>query len=505
MRLSVSSSLPRQWPLLGLAALLLALAAALAMALAGTGPASAQDSSDPPAKPADLSITTEQGSLDVALDWDDGDGADRYLVRWRSVDSGEKLNDGIEVATSHAAITVADYGDWVVRVQACNDAGCGEPQAERFTVEPDPESTPEPTPEPGSTPAPEPTPEPAPTAIPVPAQPSGLRVAAEPGLLNVNLDWDDVYGAPEYWLRWRSVDNGEKLSKGVRIPTSETTLAMQDYGTWVVRVQACNDSGCGEPLAKEFTVEPEPSVPDKPANLSVRATPGQFDMSATWDALDGATSYNLAWKPVREDFEPANTATVTSNSADFTVSGYGQWTVRLEGCNDAGCGPSVYYGTGVAPGGPANLAVSAAPGQLDLSATWDALDGATLYKLSWRQSDGDFEEGNAIWVSTAGATITVEDYSQWVVRLEGCNDAGCGPPVSQQVEVEPTPAPIDLRLGPSLNDEDQSRPRSFTASWDPVPDASSYTLRWQRDGAEPEDREPADRRRWANQRRLHRV
>ena len=203
-------------------------------------------------------------------------------------------------------------------------------------------------------------------------------------------------------------------------------------------------------------------------------------------ALDGATSYNLAWKPVREDFETANAATVTSNSADFTVSGYGQWTVRLEGCNDAGCGPSMYYGTGVAPGGPDNLAVSAAPGELDLSATWDALDGATLYKLSWRQSDGDFEEGNAIWVSTGGATITVEDYGQWVVRLEGCNDAGCGPPVSRPVEVEPTPAPVDLRLGPSLNDEGQSRPRSFTASWDPVPDASSYTLRWQRNGAEPQ-------------------
>ena len=219
MRLSVSSPLPRQWPLLGLAALLLALAAALAMALAGTGPASAQDGSDPPAKPTGLSIAIEQGSLDVALDWDDVDGAAHYWVRWRSVDNGEKLNDGIEVETSDASVTVDDYGQWVARVQACNDAGCGKPLAERFTVEPDPESTPEPTPEPESAPAPEPPPEPAPTAIPVPAQPSGLRVAAEPGLLNVNLDWDDVQGAAEYWLRWRSVDNGEKLSKGVRIPT----------------------------------------------------------------------------------------------------------------------------------------------------------------------------------------------------------------------------------------------------------------------------------------------
>ena len=212
MRLFGSSSALPRWPLLGLAILLLALITALAVAWAGAGPADAQGEGEVPAKPAGLRIITEPGLLDVALDWDDVDGAARYWVRWRSVDTGEKLNDGIEVETSEAGITVADYGDWVARVQACNDTGCGKPLAQRFTVEPDPKATPTPTPTA------------TPTSEPVPAQPTGLRVATEPGSLRVSLDWDDVDGAGRYWVRWRSVDTGENLNDGIEVQTSQTTI-----------------------------------------------------------------------------------------------------------------------------------------------------------------------------------------------------------------------------------------------------------------------------------------
>ena len=93
---------------------------------------------------------TEAGSLDVSLDWDDVDGATDYRVRWRGATSGEGLNEGVEVESSDAEITVADYGKWLVRVQACNNAGCGSPVSSRVTVEPaaDPAPSPTPTPDP---------------------------------------------------------------------------------------------------------------------------------------------------------------------------------------------------------------------------------------------------------------------------------------------------------------------------------------------------------------------
>ena len=90
----------------------------------------------PPAKPGGLIVHTEAGSLDVAVDWDDVEGAADYLVRWRLHGPDQELNEGMRTASSDAAVTVEAYGDWVVRVEACNSAGCGTQSARHFVVEP---------------------------------------------------------------------------------------------------------------------------------------------------------------------------------------------------------------------------------------------------------------------------------------------------------------------------------------------------------------------------------
>lgn len=36
-----------------------------------------------PARPTGLQVRTQQGWLEVSLDWDDVDGADSYRVRWQ--------------------------------------------------------------------------------------------------------------------------------------------------------------------------------------------------------------------------------------------------------------------------------------------------------------------------------------------------------------------------------------------------------------------------------------
>jgi len=96
-----------------------------------------------PGRPAGLHVTTEQGSLSVGLDWDDVDGASGYRVRWRRAGPGHQLNEGVQPGTSEATITVADYGEWVVRIEACNEAGCGPPLAQRFGVKAAPDPPPE--------------------------------------------------------------------------------------------------------------------------------------------------------------------------------------------------------------------------------------------------------------------------------------------------------------------------------------------------------------------------
>ena len=128
--------------------LFLALVAILA-ALPTSSPAHAGDGAEPPdkptglkvpAKPTGLEVSTEAGSLDVTVDWNDTPGADSYEVRWREGVRGTQLNEPVSVTTSKAEITVADYGEWVVKVSACNEAGCGPGQPTRFHVETAPDA-----------------------------------------------------------------------------------------------------------------------------------------------------------------------------------------------------------------------------------------------------------------------------------------------------------------------------------------------------------------------------
>ena len=246
----------------------------------------------------------------MSLDWDDVTGASHYLVRWRFVDNGERLNEGVEVQSSNTDITVADYGEWVARVQACNAAGCGRPLALSFEVE----STTEPTP----TPTPEPT--------VAPARPTGLKAEVTPGSLDMAVDWNDVAGASHYLVRWRVAGPGNKLNTGVEVQTSDVTITVDDYGEWVVRVEACNIVGCGSHLASRFEVESgtgtglPPFFPFAIGGLILDG-PGEIDDVVLPEAEggDGEFSYSLTGVP-EEPSSGAATRSLSGALAEFTYT-----------------------------------------------------------------------------------------------------------------------------------------------------------------------------------------
>ena len=107
------------------------------------------------------------------------------------------------------------------------------------------------------------------------------------------------------------------------------------------------------------------------------------------------------------------------------------------------------------------------------------MEGATSYKLRWREDGAEFETDNAATVSDAIWGVTVPDYGRWEVRVQGCNDSGCGPEASSTVAVVRA---ASLRLERAVDSGGNVLSRTLTANWDPVEGASSYTLRWQRLG-----------------------
>ena len=88
----------------------------------------------PPARPTGLMVNPTPGSRVVDVDWDDVDGADAYLVRWRRAGAGHDLNIGVRPTSSDTQITVFGSGRWVVRVEACNAIGCSAGTASQVEV-----------------------------------------------------------------------------------------------------------------------------------------------------------------------------------------------------------------------------------------------------------------------------------------------------------------------------------------------------------------------------------
>ncbi len=311
------------------------LLAAVLLTLIWAGTTTAHAQGERPAKPTGLRVTTVPGSLEVSVEWNDVAGAADYRVRWRVAGPGNRLNDGVRASSSDTRITVANYGDWVVRVEACNDSGCGPGQAKRFQVEPVPELTSTATPEPTPTPIPEPAATPTPESISV--KPTGLQVTVTTGSLEVAVEWNDVAGAADYRVRWRVAGPGNRLNDGVRASSSDTRITVADYGDWVVRVEACNDSGCGPGQAKRFQVEsvpeptPTPTPTPVPFNVRLNGTPCRFIDAVTAANTDtvtgdcpagsGADTITLIMNVILEAHVPDITSEISIEGGGFSISG----------------------------------------------------------------------------------------------------------------------------------------------------------------------------------------
>ena len=153
------------------------------------------------------------------------------------------------------------------------------------------------------------------------------------------------------------------------------------------------------------------SLLELPQNFTVSVEPGELEVSATWDAVDGVTSYKLRWRQTGGEFEAANAVTVSETEATVTVSGYGEWEVRVQACNHSGCG-SEASGTveAIASSGLSLAPARDSEGNVrpkTITATWDAVDGASSYRLSWRRVGVDNPAQAQAQPDAAGQTRAV--------------------------------------------------------------------------------------------------
>ncbi len=167
------------------------------------------------------------------------------------------------------------------------------------------------------------------------------------------------------------------------------------------------------------------TVPQAPTNLSASAA--SVDVSLTWTASTGATSYDV----LRSTTSGSNFSQIASVSSasysDTSVTNGTTYYYKVEAVNSAGTSSACQASatptaTVTTPATPANF--NATPGNASVTLAWSASTGATSYSLSRSTSSGSGYAQIAS-VTTPGYTDTsVSNGTLYYYEVTASNSAG---------------------------------------------------------------------------------
>jgi hypothetical protein len=230
-------------------------------------------------------------------------------------------------------------------------------------------------------------------AVTVPDAPSS--VTANAGDNSVTLSWSPVTGATSYNLYWATASgvlktNGTKVS-GVQSPNTVSGLVNgTPYYFVVTAVNAAGESGVSAEKTATPSATPPPSAP-----ANIRASAGDKLATISWDAVSGATSYNLYWA-ASSGVMKTNGTKISGVTTPKDVTGLANGTqyyfvVTAVGAGGESAESAEVFATPVAP--PTTFS------QADLTGTWDVIIFYMGTSAGWLRATGDVD-------GSGGVTIT---------------------------------------------------------------------------------------------------
>ncbi len=204
------------------------------------------------------------------------------------------------------------------------------------------------------------------TATPVaakPATPTGVTATA--GSAQVVVSWTAVTGATSYSV----YRNGTLVGSPTTATFTDTGLTNGTAYTYTV---TANNTGGASTASAGVSATPQVAAPGVPTGVTATAGVGQ--VTVTWTAVSGATSYQL-YRGTTLVSSPTTTSYVdTSLTAGTSVS----YTVKAVNAGGASAASAAASAT---PTLAAPTGLAATAGNAQVALTWTAVTGATSYNV----------------------------------------------------------------------------------------------------------------------------
>ncbi len=240
---------------------------------------------------APTGLTATAGNAQVTLNWTASSGATSYNV-YRSTTAGGEGTTAIQTGITGTTFTntgLTNGTTYYYKVAAVNTAGTSSQSSEASA---------------------------APTSG-APSAPTGLTAAA--GNTQVTLNWTASSGATSYNIYRATSAGGEgttAIQTGVT-GTSFTNTGLTNGTTYYYKVAAVNSSGTSA-QSGEASATPTAGTPAAPTGLSASA--GNAQISLSWSASSGATSYNV-YRGTSAGGESATAIATGVTSTSYTNTG----------------------------------------------------------------------------------------------------------------------------------------------------------------------------------------
>src|SRR6202789_1669256 len=254
-----------------------------------------------------------------------------------------------------------------------------------------------------------------------PAAPTGL--AATPGNAQVLLTWAATANATGYTVK-RSTTTGGPYTAIASQPTTSFTDTPLTNGTKYSYVVSASNSASASPNSAEVSATPTLAPPAVPTGLA--ATAGNAQVTLTWNAATGATSYHLK-RSTTSGAETQIAAPASNSFTDTAVTNGTKYFYEVSAVNSTGesANSNEINATPTAPAAApsAPTGLQGAAGNAQVVLTWTASTGATSYHVKRSTTSGTETQISAP-TSTSFTDTTVTNGTKYFYVVSAVNANG---------------------------------------------------------------------------------